>query len=277
VRTLESIDPETGELLWRRVLPNVERLLGIAEKRLIVQTRGAILAVEPKDGMVAWRHPTRDPLVAQLCGPQVVYSRRITWVPSKNLRVPELVWLDADTGREVASQPIPEMQDDWPRFAALIRTNGRLWGIFGRGDERSRLLAELTPAGPVRRLAPDEPPNVWHSDGSRKNGRRRISRENLLEISGTGVLECGRLDNIRHVGRSRRDRSCASLRPVGPPRLFRGLEENACEFWKRFAYVPDHGRALPTTKASPHEHTHEKTNNPLPDRDFDGRYRPGAS
>jgi hypothetical protein len=87
----------------------------------------------------------------------------ITWVPAGNLRVPELVWLDADTGREVASQPIPEMQHDWPRFTAMINAGSRLWGIFGRGEERHRLLAELTPDGPVSRPAPAEPLEIWRS------------------------------------------------------------------------------------------------------------------
>jgi hypothetical protein len=129
-----------------------------------MQTKESILAIDPQTGDSVWRRKIVDPLAAQLCGPHVLFCRRITWEPAGNLRVPELVWLDGNTGRQVATHPIAEMKHDWPRFAGLIAHGNRLWGIFGRGEDRYRMFAELIRTGDAAPAAHlDDAPDGWRA------------------------------------------------------------------------------------------------------------------
>ncbi len=44
VKAVECLDPETGRLIWRRVLSDVRRVLGVANGIAVVQTETALMA-----------------------------------------------------------------------------------------------------------------------------------------------------------------------------------------------------------------------------------------
>jgi outer membrane protein assembly factor BamB len=198
VRTIDCIDPQTGGLQFRRVMPFLERYLGVAAGKLIVQSRDAIEALDPATGETLWRHETRDPLPAYLCGPSVIYTRRYTSAPAKNLRAPELVWLEPETGRELAAIPVPQMSDDWPRFAALVPHGKRLWALFGRGDRRPRAVGELTPTGEAtRQPSPQGCSDPWlvHLPPELHAGAARVL-PGWTVLSGQGGARSGYLAEI---------------------------------------------------------------------------------
>ncbi|HEY2148439.1 MAG TPA: PQQ-binding-like beta-propeller repeat protein, partial [Pirellulales bacterium] len=68
VAAVECLDAESGELVWRKVLPGLERLTGIVDDHLIVEMQSGFTALEPDKGDAVWFHEVGDVLEGQLCG-----------------------------------------------------------------------------------------------------------------------------------------------------------------------------------------------------------------
>ena len=99
---VQCLDLESGRLQWECQSPDVTRLVGLADHRLIVQNEVGLVAIETGAGQTAWRHPVDNPPKALLCGGpgQLDYA---AWERDDSDKwCPALVWLDAASGKTVA-------------------------------------------------------------------------------------------------------------------------------------------------------------------------------
>jgi outer membrane protein assembly factor BamB len=150
VRSIECIDPETGGVIWSRVVPDIESLVGSCEGRLIVQTQSAFLALSPEDGAEVWRHERPEVYDATLGGGPggLLYVARQPHPEQKDRHVPRLVWLDPATGAIRASFVMSSLEETDSHFGPLVAHKDRLWTFWGRGQaEPNRDFLELVPRG----------------------------------------------------------------------------------------------------------------------------------
>lgn len=166
VPCVQCLDPQTGRLHWRKVLPQSRRLVGLIGKRLIIETAAGFLAVDTDSGAELWRHDADLVLTAQLCsGPGGLLYSRADPVPGATVFRPCLVWVDPQTGRERARAPLDGLRHPRPRLGPLIVAGNRLWTFFGREPDPDRHprrdLIELVPKG--QSLPPEQGP----ADGDR--------------------------------------------------------------------------------------------------------------
>lgn len=143
---VECLDLETGVLRWQRVLPGIERLVGVSDARLVVATRDELLALGP-DGRVLWRHETPRRFELFGCGAEaIVYARSERTDDAAGPRRPELVWLDAATGRELACCTLDAPNGGATMVGPLVVHEKRQWVFLGRPDAPAgRELFELLP------------------------------------------------------------------------------------------------------------------------------------
>ena len=152
VPAVECLDPGSGTLLWRSILPEVRRLAGIVDGKLIAEVDDGLLALSASTGKPLWHHRSDGLLQAQFCGPPggVLYACREPAETQGKLQ-PLLVWLDAATGNTTAKTSLPGLADAEPMLGPAVMHRGRLWVLFGRGLQGSRReLLELAPKGLAR-------------------------------------------------------------------------------------------------------------------------------
>jgi outer membrane protein assembly factor BamB len=150
VAAVECLDSESGELVWRRVLPNLKRLTGLVDDRLIVETQSGFTAVAPDKGDALWFHDVGDVLDGQICGGagKLLFSCREKVPGSDNQLRPVLVWLDPATGLERAAFAIDSLKHDHPMFGPFIAAGERIWAFAAGGEnEPVRVLYEMKPNG----------------------------------------------------------------------------------------------------------------------------------
>lgn len=154
VRAVECLDPATGALHWRTVVPSLVGMVGRAGDLLVVRTEEGLLGLSLADGKRVWQTPLEQLQAGILCdGKQILCAAR-TW-PEKepNKKSFRLLWLDPSTGKVNASSPLAITHDD-PRLGVLIPQGEKLWAFAGKGQhDPTRDLLELAPSGP-----PDEKP-----------------------------------------------------------------------------------------------------------------------
>ena len=166
VADVECIDAESGELVWRKVLPGLKRLIGIVDDRLVVDTESGLIALAPDKGNVLWYHDMGDLLEGQLCGGpgKLLYTRREKVPGNDTLLRPVLVWLDPATGTERATVAIDSLKHDHPMFGPFLTSERQALGVRGQRRERTgarplrietqrggRDVAKLVPADGNRR------------------------------------------------------------------------------------------------------------------------------
>jgi outer membrane protein assembly factor BamB len=106
---IECLDVRTGRLLWQKPLPNLAAALAATEKTALVRTTGGVLALEPGDGRVAWRH---DAPAAQWVMPRPVGNRLLLVRPAEvgdgreADELPRLVALAVESGNALGSWPL---------------------------------------------------------------------------------------------------------------------------------------------------------------------------
>ncbi len=175
VPVIEALDQRSGRLQWTRSTPDLRRLLGLCEGRLLIETQSGLEAIDPTNGQIAWRYNAADLLDAILLSapalpvappptaptpapaaapatpatppapPRILLSRLLEGAP--NAPVPCFVWIDALTGQEAGYLPIESLTDKEPRLGPIISTPSVTWILSGKGrvDGRRDLLA-LTPS-----------------------------------------------------------------------------------------------------------------------------------
>ena len=157
------LDVRSGRVAWNRLLPGAQRLLGLAAQRLVVQTDRGILALDVETGASQWLHPAENCLDGFLCdGAAVLYSCRAAVDDAPGKFRPQLVWLDAATGRATAQTQLRGLEHEQPFLGPLVVSGDRLWAFYGRGDqEPTRDLIELAPQGAADPPASDVAANLW--------------------------------------------------------------------------------------------------------------------
>lgn len=227
VPVIEALDPRSGRLQWSRSTPDLRRMLGICEGRLLIESQSGLEALDPTNGQSQWRYNAADLLDAVLlpapmlpvaplpaapaapaapvtpvtppAPPRILLSRMIDSAP--NVFVPCLVWIDANTGHEAGYLPIDALADKEPRFGPIIATPSVTWILSGKGrvDGRRDLLAlTATPEkGLVRSV--DQPLWAgWLPEFQRSNFVANVAaRPNI----GRRVLPANLRDNfVKHLG-----------------------------------------------------------------------------
>jgi outer membrane protein assembly factor BamB len=146
VFAVECLNLDTGRRVWQEPIPDLRRLIGIAGPRLVVETARGWQAHTPDLGKLLWQHEADQILDAQVCpgsGDLLVAQRESQ--PNEQSRA-VLVWLNAETGRETARQPLAPFVDKQPMLGPVVVDRDHLWTFFGRGlRDPYRDLFELTP------------------------------------------------------------------------------------------------------------------------------------
>lgn len=148
VRTVECVEPETGRLVWSKVLPGMESVIGEVDGRVIVRTEQAFLALDAKEGKQLWSHARPDLFDAILLGGDggLVYVEREPTKANKDRFSPRLVWLDLTTGQAKHTFSLATLEDADPHFGPLVSYKDRLWSFWGRAqNDPNRDFVEMTP------------------------------------------------------------------------------------------------------------------------------------
>ena len=147
VRSVECTDLQTGDLLWRKVLPAGKRIIGVAGY-VICQTSDEIVALHPETGDVLWRRDEDGLLEASLCGDETILcARRQPQKDDPKYGLPELVWIKTSTGQEAGNCPLPSLRQERLAFGPILAADDRAWVFAGRLDDATRDLVELAPVG----------------------------------------------------------------------------------------------------------------------------------
>ncbi len=186
VPVIEALDQRSGRLRWTRSTPDLRRMLGLSEGRLLTETQSGIEALDLTSGRVAWRYQAADLLDAVLLPaptvaaaappasgatpataapattgttPRILLSRMID-APA-NTHVPCLVWIDASNGLESGFMPIDALADKEPRLGPILATPQVTWIFSGKGrtDGRRDMLALTATKG--RSLVQSVDQTLW--------------------------------------------------------------------------------------------------------------------
>jgi outer membrane protein assembly factor BamB len=175
VRSIECLDLHTGRLHWRYVSPDVRRVAGISGEIAVVETAEGFVGLSAASGEVRWHRQIERLLEGRLCGAadgtagQFIYARRDVLVGGQSR--PSLVWLDLQTGRDVAVLPLPELAGREAVVGPLLAKGNRTWLFAGDNSlDTKRRLWELVPRGPrlpraneetaMQFYLPDAPPGM---------------------------------------------------------------------------------------------------------------------
>jgi hypothetical protein len=146
VFAIECLDLDTGRRDWLEAIPDIRRVIGLSGERLIVETARGWQAHGVSDGKLLWMQDSEQVLDAQICPPggDLLVARRE--IQQNDVWRAVLVWLNAETGRELARLPIDQFNDKQPFVGPLVVDQDRIWAFFGKGiREPHRDLFELTP------------------------------------------------------------------------------------------------------------------------------------
>ncbi len=152
VRSVDCLDADTGDLLWRRTLPDIRRIVGSSPDRVLLQTDGGFVALSTDDGAFLWRHEATPILDAHVCGPDgtILYATRVATEADPKIFSPRLAWIDPATGAVTETTDLKGRDDKDPRMGPMLVHNDRLWTFYGRGQEDPiRELVELIPKAKV--------------------------------------------------------------------------------------------------------------------------------
>ena len=169
--TIECLDIHTGRLLWQHVSLDLQRIVAKTDKRLFTQTRAGLECLDVKTGHSLWMYPAADlldgmavldappppPAAADATpapeeppptGPGLLVARRILFREGNGKQfVPALVWLDAETGREMGRQVLKPLMDVAPYVGPILITPEKQWLFFAKGQK--------TPQREIHELLPD--------------------------------------------------------------------------------------------------------------------------
>jgi outer membrane protein assembly factor BamB len=148
VRKIECLDPSSGILLWDRVLPDVEAILGVDQEAAVVQMRKHIASIDIKTGDLLWLREWDDPLLAAhyFSRDGLIVSRLINPDPNRKELCPQLLLLDTNTGNTIQELSLDTLSGAQPRMGPLIAAGNRLITFWGNGQRSP--IRELIQIGP---------------------------------------------------------------------------------------------------------------------------------
>lgn len=149
VATIDAVDLESGRLRWSRLMPDVKRVLGFAQGRLIAESNESLDALNLDDGKSVWRVDNSDSdsrLVGALVDDRLIlFSRRNDKAAPRAKANVELVWLDAGNGAELNRTMLASPEETELRFGPLVPHSDRIWAFSGHAHaDPTRELLELS-------------------------------------------------------------------------------------------------------------------------------------
>ncbi len=163
VLEVACLDAETGRLQWQQSVPDLCRVVGVADGRVLVQTDAGFAAFDAAEGKLLWEHAAAGLLEAQVFGGPggLLYAHSVPLGDEKLASV-SLAWLDPATGLVTAGWPLGTLRQERPQLGPMLAVGERLWTFFGQGDKDPH--REIVVLSPKNTSALPAPPNDSPSD-----------------------------------------------------------------------------------------------------------------
>ena len=148
VRKIECLDPSSGRLLWDRVLPDVEAILGVDQEAAVLRMRRDIASIDIKTGDILWFRTLDDSLLAAhyFARDGLIVSRLIKPDPNGRELCPQLLLLDCKTGNTTQELTLKTLSGAQPRLGPLLAVGDRLITFWGNGQRSPiRELIQIAP------------------------------------------------------------------------------------------------------------------------------------
>ena len=149
VRTVSCLQLTTGRRIWERPLADLRGAVTVIGSRVLVDTTEALTALSVDDGTIAWKRPLDTRLEALHADDKtVVVAHREKGIDAKTK--PYLMWLDLDSGRELAQSRVEGTDKDETQLGPLLFASGKWWTFSGQGwKDPKRELNELVAQSPL--------------------------------------------------------------------------------------------------------------------------------
>ncbi|MDX1965244.1 MAG: PQQ-binding-like beta-propeller repeat protein [Pirellulales bacterium] len=148
VPAVEALDPDSGLLLWRIVLPDVRAILGCVGDRLLIQDETGITAYTAAGGKYLWSLAIPQMLAGvQLSASGNCWFTRAVKEKDRNEKRVELVGFDPATGVIGKAISFPDYLHDKPNLGPIIFLGNNRWWAFGQGGDKEprRTIYEIKP------------------------------------------------------------------------------------------------------------------------------------
>jgi outer membrane protein assembly factor BamB len=144
VRDVICMDLETGRQIWNRPQPDLRGIIGVHGSKVLLDTTRGLAALSLADGRLAWTRSLDTRLEAFHADDRmIVAAQRVTVAPNKTR--PYLLWLDLESGQEVAQSQLDGFERPESQLGPFIFAGGKWWSLTGNGwKETRRELCELT-------------------------------------------------------------------------------------------------------------------------------------
>jgi hypothetical protein len=145
VPSIECLDPSSGVLFWRRVLPDIEAILGVEQEAVFVRLRRHIASLDIKTGESMWIRRLDDQLLASHYSGHdgLIVSRAVKPDANRKEFCPQLLLLDTDTGNTIQELMLEPLLGVQPHLGPLVAVGDRLitfWGNGHRSPTRELIL-----------------------------------------------------------------------------------------------------------------------------------------
>jgi hypothetical protein len=147
VFSIDCLDARTGHRAWNCVLPDMQRILGLMDNRVIVQTDDRLLAFDADTGHILWEHPATGMFQGGVCDSHgILFAELVAPGRIGHAEGIRLVWLDTETGEVLAVAPLPELNAAEARLGPLILWQDRIWAFSAAsGGQSEPDILELVP------------------------------------------------------------------------------------------------------------------------------------
>lgn len=184
--TIDCLDTQLGRLLWQHPEPELRRIISYDQETLLVETREGLKSISVDTGETLWRYSAADLLDGVAVGPlEEAVARKpeeadqpyktcilaVRHMPNQegrlNTPIPTLVWIDAESGQEIARQRLPILRDRESRIGPFLITKDRFFAFSGKNrKEGKRDIIELVPEPTQKLTMPidQELLAAWHPE-----------------------------------------------------------------------------------------------------------------
>ena len=144
--SLECADVRSGQLIWRQVLPELRRLLGVVRGRLLAATSAELIALDPSSGKLLWSRAAR-PAERDHADRRRRSDRDVRVGTGAGLRRRAAEAGVARRGhrRRVHTALLRLPSANAVQSGPLVFAAGRCWGFFAEPNSFVREIVELTP------------------------------------------------------------------------------------------------------------------------------------
>lgn len=226
--TIDCLDLQTGRSIWQHVEPELRRIIASRGDSLILETREGFKKISSVTGQTLWFHSAANLLDGIAVGPldSVVNTPAdnaedsgrstilaVRHVPNldgrSNTLIPTFVWIDSETGEEIARQRFSSLADREARVGPFLITNDRFFAFAGKNrKEGKRDIIEFVPEPDTPLSSPIDQDSLapWHPEFlTAIFPDNRLGRPNLV------------VTTIQRDVRNGLDALCSGWLLVGPP------------------------------------------------------------